>query len=562
MSRNKKWTAMMMASAMMLSSMGLGQIASAEESKEVVTLQMLSLPSNTSGLQENSWWADLLAEKVGVQIELLPAGDQGAQKLQAMMASGSLPDLVVFKEPKQVSNAVAGDMLLSFEDYKELVPDVYKNAGAALQYSADMLSEGQNKPYSVGIQISTNAPTVGNINSGPRLRYDLYKEAGSPEINTLEDYLGVLKTMQELSPVNEDGKQVYGLSIWSDWDQSTAFVPVCFMSLIGCDDPSEASLVYKDLTDNSIHTFTEEDNKYFRMLKFFFDANQMGLLDPDSMTQRFDDAQQKFTDGRVLMGPWTWGYGSYDNQENHAAGKGFMTVAAKDAVTSLSQQAPIGNGWSIAVSSSTKYPELCMEYINYLYSDEGLMELMNGPKGLIWDVNEEGIPEVTEEGYQYLIDGAKELPGGGALGAGINTVNVLPFQNYTICKTYGVPFGSSLWPTYEEQEDALRDTWREDMGVKDDIQYLTEKTENGILVSPFAPTSAVPDDMRQIEANAGSVIQQMSWKMIYAEDEAEFEALKAEMISQAEAAGIDTYAEWYKAEFEKALTEGGKYVAE
>lgn len=558
--KRKKMLALLMSSAMVMSCAGIGGGASSVKADdEVVTLQMLSLTSNTSGLQENTWWSELLKENVGVQIELLPAGDQGQQKLQALMASGSLPDLIVFKDPKQVANAVAGDMLLSFDDYKDLLPDLYKNASAALQYSSDMLSEGQNKAYSVGIGISKNEPTAGSINFHPRLRYDIYKEIGSPEIVTIEDYLTVLKQMQDAHPTNEDGKSVYGFSIWSDWDSSTAYVTTTLMDFMGCDIPTESCLVYKDLEDNSIHSMTEEDGKYFRALKFFYDANQMGLLDPDSMTQRFEDAQQKFTDGRVLFDFWGWGSGSFDNAENHAAGIGFMPVSAKEAKTTLQQLSPVGSSWSMAVSSDTKYPELCMKYINYIYSDEGVMELMNGPKGVTWDVNEEGVPYVTEEGYTYIKDGTKELAPGGTIGNGFGVINNQTFSGYTTCETYNVPFSSSLWPTYEETEDKLRDEWREDMGVKDQVEYLNKCTDGGIVVSPFAPMGTMPDDMKQLEANAGSVIQQLSWKMIYAADEEEFNSLKEQMISGAQAAGIDEYVEWYTEAFAEALSIGSKY---
>lgn len=530
------------------------------KSAEPVTLQVLSLTSNTSGLQENTWWSEILKEKVGVQLELLPAGDQGEQKLQALMASGSLPDVVIFKDPKQITNAVAGDLLLSFEDYKELVPDIYKNAGNALQYSADALSDGKGKPYSVGIQIAATMPTVGNINWGPRLRYDLYKQIGSPEINTLEDYLDVVRQMQDIYPTNADGKKVYGFSIWPDWDQSSCMVATALMGLIGGDSPKESSLVYKDVTDSTVHALTEDGGMYFRALRFFYEANQMGLLDPDSLTQRFDDAQQKFTDGRALFDFWTWGSGQFDSAENHAKNIGFMPVAAKDAATLQQQLSPIGSQWSIAVGSSTKYPEQCMKYVNFMYSDEGLMEMINGPKGVTWDLNAEGVPELTEEGYACVLDSTREIAPGGKLADGIGKVNCQTLQSWTIAETYGVPFDKAQWPTFKEQPDNLRDEWRLDMGVKDEIEYLNKYTTNGIVVSPFAPMEPVTDKMKQIEANAGSVIQQLSWKMIYAGDDAEYESLKKQMIEQADSAGIQEYLTWFTEEFNKALENGSKYT--
>ena len=80
------------------------------DSGEVISLYILSMPANKSGIIEG-WWADDVREKLGIEFNLLPSGDQGEQKLQALMASGELPDLVIFKDYKQVENAVVGNKI-------------------------------------------------------------------------------------------------------------------------------------------------------------------------------------------------------------------------------------------------------------------------------------------------------------------------------------------------------------------------------------------------------------------------------------------------------------------
>lgn len=164
---------------------------------EITKLQMLSLPANFSGVLEG-WAGDVLAQEVGVEIELLPAGDQGEQKLQAMMASGELCDLVVFKDTKQIENAIAGDMLLPLDDYQDRMADVYANVPEAVDYSKEYLSNGTNSLYALPLSIKTSPEVAGNTNAAPLLRYDLYKEIGAPDINQMEDLLDILKQMQDL----------------------------------------------------------------------------------------------------------------------------------------------------------------------------------------------------------------------------------------------------------------------------------------------------------------------------------------------------------------------------
>lgn len=96
-----KVIATVLAAGLLMNSLaGCGQAAKTKESsntettvqeqrteEDIVTLKVFSMPSNTSGVKEG-WWADILKEKAGVQLEILPSGDEGEQKLQALMASG------------------------------------------------------------------------------------------------------------------------------------------------------------------------------------------------------------------------------------------------------------------------------------------------------------------------------------------------------------------------------------------------------------------------------------------------------------------------------------------
>ena len=47
-------------------------------------------------------------------------------------------------------------------------------------------------------------------------------------------------------------------------------------------------------------------------LKFFFEANKMGLLDPDSLTQKFSDVTNKYKDGQILFAQFPWVSSSYN----------------------------------------------------------------------------------------------------------------------------------------------------------------------------------------------------------------------------------------------------------
>ncbi len=354
------------------------------------------MPSNTSGVL-TGWFPDYIKEKLGVELELLPAGDQGEQKLQAMMTSGELPDIVVFKDDKQVVNAVAGDMLAPYDEYQSLLPNVYENAAMSLKYYADNMSNGQNRPYSVGVELKNAVQTSAN-NGGFMIRYDYYKAMGSPEVKTVEDFLPILQQMQEKYPKTENGEKIYAISLFSDWDKSYMTLGMFFAPYTGRQIRNEQCLAEIDFTNNEeIYSILDEKSAYMRFLDFMFEANQMGLVDPDSMTQRFNDYTQKAGDGRILFGLGDWGMTFTTEQQN--AGQGFRQVVMKDEKFLVDSKEEIGKGWSVAVGAASENKEMAFKVIDLMYDYETAMVEQNGPKGVNWTTDENGRPYITEEGY-------------------------------------------------------------------------------------------------------------------------------------------------------------------
>ena len=112
----------------------------------------------------------------------------------------------------------------------------------------------------------------------PWLRYDLYKQIGSPEITSLNDYLSVLQQMQEIEPANADGQKVYGLSIWKDWDR-TFMCLAMFAGKFSGVEMIEGTLVEIDYNVNppKVRSILDEDSLYLKFIDFLYQANQMGL---------------------------------------------------------------------------------------------------------------------------------------------------------------------------------------------------------------------------------------------------------------------------------------------
>ena len=540
-----------------------GTEAPTTSSGDVVELEVLSLPANSSGIAEG-WWADEVEKAVGVKLNLIPSGDQGEQKLQALMASGDLPDLVVFKEYKQLMNAVEADMLLSYDDYKDMLPNLYQNAATSLRYHADNLSAGQDKPFAVSVKIKTDLETKGDM--GPYIRYDLYKEIGAPELKDLDDLLDALEQMQALNPENEDGQKVYSLSFWKDWDRAYMTLGMFTAPIIGAKIHDEGSLAEIHYADNGgkdeIVSILSEDSAYLKFLRFAFDANQRGLMDPDSISQRFDDAVQKTKSGRVLLTMDGWGATDFSTVENENEGIGFRPILLTDTQRLVGALKPVGDPWSISVSASTKHAEKVMEFIDWHYSYDGARTRLNGPKGVMWDEDETGKPYLTERYYEYQLTPDEDFTPGRNYSKGSSPLNAYAFWGSTVDPATGWAMDKVFWekPSYAPPLTKLKEEWKEDHdGAEDFVSYLMQD-ESRYRVETIGIYPSMNDEMEKISSRAGDIIKTISWKMVFAKDEAEFNSLLEQMISDTNEVGIQDFVDWFAVEYEKNVADAEKYM--
>ena len=95
--------------------------------------------------------------------------------------------------------------------------------------------------------------------------------------------------------------------------------PAC---LYGVD---EVGFVLSSADGSVYQSIIDSNSLYMRSLKLYFEANQLGLVDPESTTQNWDMVWNKVADGAVLYSPWPWlGQAAFNTNENLNEGKGFI----------------------------------------------------------------------------------------------------------------------------------------------------------------------------------------------------------------------------------------------
>lgn len=543
--------------AMLLSCMAL-PMTQAEE-LPYYEIDVFSQNANFAGLQ-SGWFGKLIKDKFNIGLNITATNlEGGASKLATLMVEGDLGDLLNFASVTSADFTDARDLGLLFDmnqgDFLEKnapfitanMPNLIKRA--QIQYSGDGKAVWAFVHDALVSGLSCSSVDAVT----PVMRYDLYKAIGSPEIKDMWDYLPALKKMQELNPVNEDGQPVYGVSYFPDWDGRNMVFATWFCAYNGYN----FNLVMQHGTEDVTAELLDKDSYYIQGLRWMFEANQMGLLDPDSITQSYSEYAAKFAAGRVLFSPY--GDNGYNTPANTAAGRGMEPVPMTSGTPFAWGASEFGGYRTFGIGAKAEYPERILQFIDWLCTDEGAMESRIGPKGLIWDYNADGKAELTEFGLQCVRDGSTPIPdewGGGTYQDGMFKLEYPPRNAKSITATTGEAIDYHCWSSYQAlPSDPVTEQWREDYGAANIFEWAKN---NGTLInscnesySGLAGLTNPDPDLELMINQIGDVVKQYSWKMAYAESEAEFDRLYDEMMTKVKGFGYDEVMEYYRAETEK-----------
>lgn len=519
---------------------------------ETITIDVYNGLANYMGMQEG-WFAKIVRDKFNMELNIIApnVAGNGDTLYQTRTAAGDLGDLIIVDNGQQYNELVEAGLLTNASEYYETMENVQRFDAAVQNLNKD--ADGlYGFPTSVSTLKATDPSEGLDPTFGAYVRWDLYGEQGYPEIGTLEDLLPVIQKMQEDNPTTDSGKKVYGFSLFSDWDGNMMNAGKQLVTYYGYD---ESGFVLAKADGSDYQSILDSDSEYIRALKFYFEANQMGLVDPESTTQNYDTLFAKFQEGQVLFSWWPWlGQAAFNTTTNLTEGKGFMLAPIQDQKIFSYGAEVYGGKQFIGIGSNAEDPERIAAFIDWLYSSEGVLANSSqtsgssGPEGLTWEMKD-GEPVLTEFGKQALLDGDGDVPeeyGGGSYKDGVSALNVNTVLPIDINPDTGFPYAYTMWESYQnETTDPVKEDWSKNMGgAESTIGYLEENDQ--LLVAPGASYVA-PEDSSEISTlrnQAKATIIEYSWRMVFAKDEAEFDQLLKEMQETADGLGYQTVLEF------------------
>ena len=506
--------------------------------EETVTLDVYDQLANYSG-EQVGWFAEVMLEKFNVKLNIISDADG---VFATRMESGDLGDIVIWgDDSNDYQQAVEQGMLFDWNE-DNLLDDYGSYIKENMPYALEKNKEiSGGTVYGIGHDIAVDANERQDIMYQWDLRWDLYKELGYPEIKNLDDMVDVLAQMKEICPTDDKGKTTYGVSLFNDWDgDMVMFVKSTASAYYGYD---EFGFGLYDPETQTYFPCLDEDGPYLTCLKFYNTLYQKGLLDPDSQTQKYDGMVEDFQNGTAFLNVFNFLGSSLYNTEAHAAeGKAMYPCPPSEARPIAYGQNVYGGNRPWTIGAKTEYPELCLAIINWLCTPEGRMTSEYGPENVCWYYDENGKICFTDLGKTAKLDGKTNMTDGytGAFEDGNfkmnNTTWALDAEN---TDSNGDTYNYKKWESYNSEAGSdIEADWRNFTGCNTFDERMGQ-TNYRLAPGTMYSNGVKSDELSVVWNQVAECIKSNSWKAIYAKDDAEYDAIVADMIKQAKEYGYD-----------------------
>lgn len=517
------------------------QAAAIDHSQEL-TIDVYDNAANYQG-EQTGWYAKILKDKLNLKLNILAPQVAGDQLYKTRSAAGNLGDLLII-DNSQLEECIQAGLVADMTDLVKNSPNLSKYLDNHFKvYNASFKKVNPDgKIYGLPTFEVDSSPTKFSEEypySSPILPWKYYSGIGAPEIKDLNGLLDVLQQMHEKFPKTEDGKPIVPITLWKDWDTWSMENVRWLCGWYGWEQPEGTGSVLLN-AKGDIVPFTDDNSMYKKILQFYFNANQRGLVDPDSASQDWNKVNEKLTGNRVMLLWYTWQRGFYNTIDRGNNSDGVISVPISDTHIIQNSDAYYGNGRAFALGSKAKDPARVMEFVDWISSPEGMRYVTDGLEGFNYVKNAEGKFELTEAG-KTAFQNNTPVPaeyGGGGYQDGQSKVNSCVLADMNIDPDTGETYNTNYWSSYlKANQTKLITAWQEKYQAKNPMDYYTQHNMIDVVPQINMSFGADSSDIKNKRSQCSDLVKNTSWKMIFAKNQAEFDQLWTKLKSDLQGLG-------------------------
>jgi len=507
-------------------------VVSEVEKKEPVSVSLFPSNGNLTSGTVGGWLGEYFAEN-GI---ILDVWAYSKDKYNAILASGDFPDVMFFPSNADFNVLIENGYLLDLNEYMDQLPAIKNNEEmqTAIKFVQKYVTSGTDKLGVMATKVGALSPKVNTGGCGININWELYEKIGCPEINCLEDTIEVFKQMQAEWPVSDTGVKTYAMHLYSSADNGFFAGANNVLKIMGYTNSQLPYFLAPNTETEEFEYLLEEDGVYKYALKYYNTLYKEGLLDPDSITYDRATVMSMVEEGSTLAG-WPC-VPAYETA-------GFMPIYFEDMrIIFTGNNTPYGGGKYIGISSKCENIDAALQLVNMFADPDCCFIIKTGPEGELWEYGTDGVPVLTDEGFEYFNN---------SVPADINGENFVNFNTPLVANTgfitsFGKPYSAGGWPESiaVKLDTEVANKWKEFYNAEDFCILLgddcvTESFDDDL--DKFV--DKVSDEDELLFAAAQDIIIEASWKMVYAETDADFEKLWADAVAECEALGIKELSE-------------------
>lgn len=452
------------------------------------------------------------AEKLtGVSIEWIhPSANQVEEQFNLMLASGDLPDIMIYNWPvvpggpaKMIKDGVILDLTSYMDQYAPNLTKLYAEHPDWKKQA--VLDDGSQYMFPF-----IRADLFVTLGSGFQLRNDWLEKLGLKVPTTIDECYQVLKAFKEQDP-NGNGEA-----------DEIPFTPIDRWGINNFAYSFGVSTNFQN--NNGTVKYGPLESNYRVWLETMAKWYAEGLINPEYLTVDMNKADELITGNRA---------GSYFGMLSGSMGKYLDMVRPTDPtfdlVASPTLKGPDGKGYSYlapegpqtygasAVSANCPNKEIAIQWLDFFFSEQ---EQMLGNYGV------EGVSYTMVDGKPVFTDKVLHDEDGLPVTSALCKYNLLPTSSYS-----GL-FRGDAWEqvlTYPEQVEAIK-TWEEsydpsivmpktsltadeakkNANLMGDIAKYTEEVTNKIIMGmePIEKYDEMVQNLEKMKIGEAIAIQQ------------------------------------------------------
>lgn len=338
-----------------------------------------------------------ITEETGINVEFVtPIGNE-SEKLNAMISSNSLPDIITMGWwENQLDEMINKDMVYALNELADEYDMYFWEVANEQIMELNRSDDGNVYVYPNSYYLPEDYEEIDSIGSNQTflVRKDIYEAIGSPDMSTRQGFKNAVRKAVEMFP-EVDGQPLIPIGAHTFDETGCVSFDQYLQNFLAV--PHEKNGAYYD-------RYT--DLEYIRWLKTFRQLGSEGYLARDIFIDQRTQMEEKLAQGRYFCMIYQRTDIEAQQKELYVNHPERVYIAVDGPKNTRREDHVLpgtgSRGWTVTlISKDCERPDRAIELISYLLSEHGQKRIYLGVEGVTYDMVD-GQPVLKPEVKQLL----------------------------------------------------------------------------------------------------------------------------------------------------------------